>query len=211
MSLGTCCSQRVLLLLGLQVHQISPLAEIQLLLSASFAKMAIAPMPIRYTHKFIFFYTNLRLYMVHVCQYTVVNTCEYCKQTRQGIRMEKWVQLAPPMGLADFITADATFDQLATADDNAEEERTIKADVLARYCERICSKSAPGAAKVGGVRFGRGGDSAERMIRRHPACLHALEQVSLRSSQNDPPTKAGAALKLFLPLLLAHACSGPEH
>jgi hypothetical protein len=97
--------------------------------------------------------------------------------------MEKWVQLAPPMGLADFITADATFDQLATADDNAEEERTIKADVLARYCERICSKSAPGAAKVGGVRFGRGGDSAERMIRRHPASLKpGVEQVSLRSS-----------------------------
>jgi len=124
--------------------------------------------------------------------------------------MEKWVQLAPPMGLADFITADATFDQLATADDNAEEERTIKADVLARYCERICSKSAPGAAKVGGVRFGRGGDSAERMIRRHPASL-GVEQVSLRSSQNAPPAKAGAALKMFLPLLLAHACSGPKH
>ena len=63
MSPGTCCSQAVLLLLGLQVHQILPLAEIQLLLSASFAKMAVAPMPIRYTHKFIFLYKYAILHL----------------------------------------------------------------------------------------------------------------------------------------------------
>jgi len=43
------------------------------------------------------------------------------------------MRLAPKMGLADSITADATFDQLACNDDGPEDERFISADVLARY------------------------------------------------------------------------------
>jgi len=72
--------------------------------------------------------------------------------TRQGISMEGWVRFAPTMGLADVITADTTFDQLASVDDG-DEERTISAEVLHKYIERIRSKSSPGSAKVGGVRY----------------------------------------------------------
>jgi hypothetical protein len=58
--------------------------------------------------------------------------------------MEGWVKLAPTMGLSDFITADATFDQLASLDESADDERSIKYEVLNKYCERITSKAAPG-------------------------------------------------------------------
>ena len=79
-------------------------------------------------------------------------------QTAHGISLQGWVRLAPTMGLADFITADHAFDQLA--DESPDDDRTISAETFARYCERISAKSTPGAAKVGGVR----GISAERIL-----------------------------------------------
>ena len=71
-----------------------------------------------------------------------------------GVSLENWMRLAPVMGLADFITADATFDQLASVEDGPEDERVISEDVFTRYCERIGAKSKPGTAKVGGMRKG---------------------------------------------------------
>lgn len=41
------------------------------------------------------------------------------------------VRMAPKMGIADFITADATFDQLAAMED--DEERLISAEILKRW------------------------------------------------------------------------------
>jgi hypothetical protein len=67
----------------------------------------------------------------------------------RGVTLEEWVRLAPNMGLADVITADSTFEQLASHD--ADETRCISAEVLARYCERILAKASPGAALIGGV------------------------------------------------------------
>jgi hypothetical protein len=81
------------------------------------------------------------------------------------------------MGLADFITADHTFDQLA--DESADDDRTISPDVFSRYCERISAKSSPGAAKVGGVR----GISADRIL--EGATLSADERVRARLGAED--------------------------
>ena len=43
------------------------------------------------------------------------------------------VRMAPKMGIADFITADATFDQLAERCMEDDEERHISAEIFKRW------------------------------------------------------------------------------
>jgi hypothetical protein len=87
------------------------------------------------------------------------------QQQYPGISLSSWVRLAPGMGLADFITADATFDQLANVDEELSiDERFLSEEVFTRYCERISAKSWPGAAKVGGGAF-RKSNTADNLLK----------------------------------------------
>ena len=79
------------------------------------------------------------------------------------IPLESWLRLAPSMGLADVITADTTFDQLAGPHDDFSDSsgddtpRVISFDNFARYVRRLEAKASPGSVNVGGMMVGKGG------------------------------------------------------
>lgn len=72
----------------------------------------------------------------------------------RGIELEDWVRLAPTVGLADVLTADAMFDQLCSNDVGRGNGSTLNPaitfETFEKYARRIAEKSCPGASPVGG-------------------------------------------------------------